>query len=116
MWSKSGRRDLGRGAPAGTLNRSGPASWWQRTFPPNVGDGNGNLCIGGDLGRDFSSLQSTGASGTATHAVDWTSLPQSMGPVAATVGDVWNFQFWHRDTLLGVATSNLSAGLSVMIE
>ncbi len=87
-----------------------------QAFTPNVGGGNGNLCIGGNLGRDFSSLQSSGAMGTATHTVDWTALPQPMGPVAAMVGDNWNFQFWHRDTLLGIATSNLSPGLSVTVE
>jgi len=85
-------------------------------FTPNVGGSNGNLCIAGALGRDFTSIQTTGAMGVATHAVDWMVLPQPTGPVAAMAGDVWNFQFWHRDTILGIATSNLSPGLSVTVQ
>ena len=41
-----------------------------------------------------------------------TSIPDSV-PITLSIGDTWNFQYWHRDTPAGMGTSNFSLGLSV---
>lgn len=75
--------------------------------------GVGNLCVVGAIGRDLGSLMSSGASGSMTRAIDWTAIPQPTGFVAASLGETWRFQVWHRDVASGFATSNLTEGLAV---
>lgn len=70
----------------------------------SAGLGNGTLCVGGSINR--LPVVSTDAFGAAQLALPFASLPT---PIAN--GDVWNFQFWYRDTV--GAGSNLSDGLQI---
>ena len=76
----------------------------------------GTLCLGGAIGRDLQGLLNSGSSGSFARDVDWTSLAQPTGFVSASVGDVWRFQVWHRDILLGQPTSNYTNALVVTVE
>lgn len=80
-------------------------------FSPNAGGtSNGNLCLGGQIGR-INIVQNTGANGEFSLMLDLTAIPQGNGSVAVMAGDVWNFQAWHRD---GVGQgSNFTNGLEV---
>lgn len=77
----------------------------------------GNLCLGGALGRlnrPGEVLQAS-AFQVVSLPLDLLALPQPLGPVAALPGDSWHFQFWYRDANPG-PTSNLSAALWVSLE
>ncbi|MEZ5974635.1 MAG: hypothetical protein R3E96_07270, partial [Planctomycetota bacterium] len=81
----------------------------QQGLVPLPGGSQGNLCLGGAIGR-FNQLEDIcawGATSSAGLIIDLTSIARPTGPVAAQVGDTWNFQFWYRDG----ATSNFSNGL-----
>ncbi|MEZ6015606.1 MAG: hypothetical protein R3F49_10860 [Planctomycetota bacterium] len=75
--------------------------------------GPGQLCLCSPVGRYLNSIQSSGALGTYEHRIDVTAMPQPNGLVAAQVGETWSFQVWHRDSVMGTATSNFSDGVSV---
>lgn len=72
----------------------------QDFVPGANGTSDGILCLGGTIGRFVGQGQivSSGPLGTFRLAVDLTTLPQGTGTVAATAGETWNFQAWHRDT------------------
>ncbi len=77
--------------------------------------GEGTLCIANSqLGR-FAAVM-TDAAGAATQAVDLAAIPTNLAPAAALAGDTYYFQFWHRDTVGGVAVSNLTSAISVLFE
>lgn len=83
-------------------------------FVPNAGgSSNGNICLGGLIGRFFMPNQiiSSGPMGEFSLQVPLTAFPQGAGFVAVMSGDTWNFQAWHRDTV-GLE-SNFTDGLSV---
>jgi len=84
-------------------------------FVPNGGgSSNGNICLGGVIGRFFmpSQILSTGGAGEFSLSLPLGSFPQGNGFVAVMPGETWNFQAWHRD---GVGQgSNFTDGLSVM--
>ncbi len=80
------------------------------------GSSNGNLCLGGAIGRFFMSNQilSSGGMGEFSLQLPLTSFPQGNGFVAVLPGDTWNFQAWHRDGVgLG---SNFTDGLEVQFQ
>ena len=57
------------------------------------------LCLAGPIGRitqQGSTLQ-VGAGGGAELTLDASTLPLAHGFVPVVAGDVWAFQFWHRD-------------------
>ena len=82
---------------------------------PMLGGGEGTLCLGGAIGRFLSPGQilNTGIFGDVELPIDLTAHPTPTGFVQVASGETWNFQFWYRDTLAGVPTSNLTDGLSV---
>ena len=81
-------------------------------FRPFPGSSQGNLCLGGKMGRFVKQLSGTGAAGTVTVTLDLTSFP--MGPqVPVQPGETWNFQFWFTDSN-PTATSNFTDGLSAL--
>jgi len=81
-------------------------------FTPFAGNGPGNLCIGAPLIRFTSSVQSTGAAGTTSYALDLTALPDNISTTAAQSGQPYYFQWWHRDVSpTGQAISNFTDGL-----
>lgn len=77
----------------------------------NAGGSQGTLCLGGNIGR-FGIYQAS-AAGTASGSVDSLQIAQPTGPVAATAGQRWRFQSWHRDGVMGVATSNFTNAVVV---
>ena len=77
-------------------------------FIPNAGGSQGNLCLGGNIGRGIGGIFSSGASGGFNTLANLNALPQPGGPVVAQVGETWNFTTWHRDSVGGVATSNFT--------
>jgi len=83
-----------------------------RVFVPLVGGSQGDLCVGGAVGRFASALQSTGADGRMTLAVDTTALPLADGPRAVQPGETWCFQAWTTDAN-PLPTANLSDALGV---
>lgn len=77
------------------------------------GSSNGNLCLGGQIGR-INIVRNSGSVGSFSLTVDLGTLPQGGGTVAAMAGDTWNFQAWYRDGVgLG---SNFTDGLEITIQ
>ncbi|MCP3917293.1 MAG: hypothetical protein GY711_17240 [bacterium] len=70
------------------------------------GGGNGNLCLGGDIGRYAQSVLNSGPGGTMAQPVDAGALPLGTAPftTSAAAGDTWYFPFWHRDTGANIFT------------
>lgn len=84
-------------------------------FVTHPGGSLGTLCLGGNVGR-FNrpgEAQFAGAHGTVTLDVDLGEIPQSLAPRNVIAGETWRFQAWYRDSVNGIATSNLSGSLAV---
>ena len=80
----------------------------------NPGGSFGLLCIAGSpIGRFANDVLDSGAAGQVTFSPDLTALPTVNGPVPALAGETRYFQFWHRDSVGGSATSNFSTAESV---
>ncbi|MEM9379199.1 MAG: hypothetical protein AAGB93_04545 [Planctomycetota bacterium] len=82
-------------------------------FAANPGGSQGNLCLGGAIGRFLTQAFSTGATGSATIQAFLNVLPQPSGATAAMAGETWNFQAWYRDLDFGGPTSNFSDAVAV---
>jgi beta-glucanase (GH16 family) len=85
-------------------------------FIPNPGGSFGNLCLAPPFGRYVQFAGPVGPDGTISIDVDVTQLPQPNGAVAAQPGETWYFQMWHRDSVIGLVTSNFSEGLGITFE
>jgi len=85
-------------------------------FTPNAGGSQGNLCLGGSIGRYISSVLSSGPSGTYSLQLDLTAVPQPTGFVGVTAGETWNFQSWYRDQLLGFPSSNFTEAIEILFQ
>ncbi|MEM8713038.1 MAG: hypothetical protein AAGG01_18985 [Planctomycetota bacterium] len=87
-------------------------------FAPNPGGSAGNLCLSGSIGRYVGSgqIRQADASGVVSLAIDLASIPQPNGPVAASAGENWSFQAWHRDSGATGPTSNFTSGLSILFQ
>ncbi len=83
--------------------------------PFAAGNSNGNLCIGGVLGRFLQQVTLSSAAGRADFTVDLTAIPLGTGAVAVLPGDTWYFQAWHRDTQ-GPRGNNLTGSLCVTFQ
>lgn len=83
-------------------------------FAPNPGGSNGDLCIGGSLGR-IPTLVNSGATGDVSLALDLTGLPNSSALYAVMPGDTVYFQLWHRDTA-APGFSNFSPGIEIAFD
>jgi len=85
------------------------------------GNSEGNLCLGGAIGR-FNSLSQilfSGASGAYSLPLDLQALPQPNGPAAAQAGETWYFQSWFRDfdgTSQMNPTSNFTSSLKIQFQ
>lgn len=86
------------------------------TFVANPGGSAGNLCIGPTVGRFVDQVQSSGMNGRIVTTIDLDAVPQPTGFVSTMVGDRWYCQLWHRDSVMGAATSNFTDALSVEIQ
>ena len=85
-------------------------------FLPNPGGSQGNLCLGGAIGRFNSLVSATDASGVVEMTVDLGVLPQPSAFVSALPGETWYFQLWHRDTVGGVPTSNYTGSRAILFR
>ena len=90
---------------------------------PNPGGSQGNLCLGGEIGRmtNPGQILNSGAAGAFGLTVDLKRLQQPTGYVSALSGESWHFQAWYRDKqsdgdlklqLRGVCHGSLSARLA----
>ncbi|MEM6674236.1 MAG: hypothetical protein AAF726_15430 [Planctomycetota bacterium] len=87
-------------------------------FTAMPGGSEGNLCLGGQIGRYVGpgQVQNSGSAQRVSLDLDLTAMPTPSGLVAAQPGETWNFQLWYRDAIGGVATSNFSDGVSVTFQ
>ena len=79
----------------------------------NPGGSQGDLCIGSlAMGRHVNDILNSGASGTASLALDLANVPTNLGRTAVLAGDTWYWQAWYRDVDGGGApTSNFERDL-----
>lgn len=86
-------------------------------FVMNPAGSQGNLCLGGAIGRYVGpgQIQNSGSTGMIALPITWSNIPQPTMSVSASIGQTWNFQGWHRDSVMGTATSNFSNGVSVPV-
>jgi hypothetical protein len=84
-------------------------------FVGNPGGSQGNLCLGGSIGRYVGPGQilTSDGMGAASLMIDLNTLPQPNGTVIVMPGETWNFQAWHRDSNMGAATSNFTVATSI---
>ncbi|MCP3919886.1 MAG: hypothetical protein GY711_30520 [bacterium] len=61
------------------------------------GGSQGDLCLGGQIGRLVGQIANSGAFGRFSVAVDLTQVPQPNGTAAVVAGETWGFQGWYRD-------------------
>ncbi|MEM6672724.1 MAG: hypothetical protein AAF726_07755 [Planctomycetota bacterium] len=101
--------DLPRGSAAFFLNSR------NQGFVPLAGGSEGNLCLGGDVGRHDDDILNAGIEGTIELTIDLDALPQPTGFVRATAGQTWRFQAWYRDLVGGSVTSNLTNGIRITL-
>ncbi|MEC8511300.1 MAG: VCBS repeat-containing protein [Planctomycetota bacterium] len=87
----------------------------ERFFVPNPGGSQGDLCIGSnDLGRHVNDILNSGATGTASLALDLTSIPTANGFASVVAGETRYWQAWYRDADgTGAPTSNFSSAIGV---
>jgi hypothetical protein len=80
----------------------------------NPGGSQGNLCLGGQMGRFVAGVANSGSAGQISYMINLNALP---GPINVAVlpGDTWNFTAWYRDQNPGT-TSNFTDGLSVTFQ
>jgi hypothetical protein len=84
-------------------------------FVANAGGSQGNLCLGGAIGRNVGGqVVNSGATGSVTVLAPLGTMPQPTGPVSVLAGETWHFQCWFRDSVGGAATSNFSDGLALL--
>lgn len=83
---------------------------------PMAGGSAGTLCLGGEIGRFVGQVASSGTTGRITTIVDLNAIPQPTGFVTGAAGERWTFQLWHRDGVMGVATSNFTEAVSVTLQ
>lgn len=70
------------------------------------GGSQGNLCLGGSIGRFNAQVGGTNAMGEFSIVVDTRNLPDPL-PAVVAGGQTWNFQCWYRDSNPS-ATSNFT--------
>ena len=85
-------------------------------FASMPGGSQGNLCLGGAIGRfvDPGQIGNSGSTGTLSLEIDPRSLPGPNGPILPSFGGQWYFQAWHRDAN-PTTTSNFSDAVAIYI-
>lgn len=84
-------------------------------FTANPAGSQGNLCLGGSIGRYVGpgQIQNSGTTGAISLVLNLSQTPTPTGLVVVVPGETWNFQAWHRDAVGASATSNFTNGLSI---
>lgn len=80
----------------------------------NPGGSQGNLCLGGQMGRFIAGVANSGTAGQVGLSVNLNGLPAPIN-IAVMPGDTWNFVAWYRDVNPS-NTSNFTDGLSVTFQ
>ncbi|MFT4647930.1 MAG: hypothetical protein ACI87O_001582 [Planctomycetota bacterium] len=85
-------------------------------FLAGPGSSQGNLCLGGNLGRynALSDIRFSSATGEFSLQLDLTDMPTNPHQ-AVFVGQTWNFQAWFRDQNPS-STSNFTDGLAITFQ
>lgn len=78
------------------------------------GNSVGRLCLSGAIGRFVGPGQilDSGAAGAFALPLDLGQHPTPTGLVPVQPGETWFFQAWHRDAVMGMPTSNFTAGMA----
>lgn len=85
-------------------------------FVQNPGGVQGNLCLGGAIGRMAGgSILNSGPTGRVSIPANLTALPTPNALVAGQPGETWNFQFWFRD-VNPQPTANYSSAMEVTLR
>ena len=86
-------------------------------FAAGPGGSMGDLCLGGAIGRYVAPGQvlNSGAAGAFSLPLDLDATPTPTGLVSIAAGETWNFQAWHRDSQIGIPTSNFTDGVAVRL-
>ena len=84
-------------------------------FITGPGGSQGNLCLGGAIGRYSSLAAGTGSQGEISLQLDLTQTPTPSGFVVIQPGETWNWTTWFRDKNPG-PTSNFTDGISVLFQ
>lgn len=84
---------------------------------PGAGGSQGDLCLGGSIGRFVAPGQVQAASpmGRVSLKIDLTALPLSVGSTSAMAGETLFFQGWYRDTN-PLPTSNFTSARSISLR
>ncbi len=81
-------------------------------FVQGVPNSQGNLCLGGNIGRYRDDVLNSGPAGSFSLTLDLTQTPTNTGVTAILAGETWNFQAWFRDANPN-PTSNFTDAMSV---
>jgi hypothetical protein len=86
-----------------------------QAFVANPAGSQGNLCLGGSIGRYVGpgQIKNSGSMGAFALLLNLTQTPTPTGFVSVAPGQTYYFQTWHRDAVAGAATSNFTNGLAV---
>lgn len=79
-----------------------------------LGGGNGTLCLGGPIVRWLDSVAQIDANGALQQRLDPSLLPSAIG--VPTPGATFYAQFWHRDQVAGVQTSNTTSAVALTFQ
>ncbi len=87
-------------------------------FVANPGGSQGNLCLGGALGRYnlAGQIRNSGLIGMFSLELDLAAAPTPFGPVPMLSGQTWNFQAWYRDLVQGQSVSNFTDAWSISFQ
>lgn len=83
-------------------------------FVQGPGGSQGDLCLGGTIGRFTQQVRDSKLTGVFGIEVDLTNMPPP-AQQAVLPGETWNFQAWYRDTNPG-STSNFTDAVSVLFQ
>ena len=85
-----------------------------QAFVPNPGGSQGNLCLGGTIGRYKNDVLTSDVEGAFSLAIDLNSLPAPL-LVPVLPGETWNWQAWFRDNNPN-QTSNFTDAISITFQ
>ena len=81
----------------------------------NPGGSQGNLCLGGQVGRYSSQIVQSGSSGEFSIDLDLAATPTPAGTVSISAGETWYFQAWFRDNN-PTPTSNFTDSIRLLFQ
>jgi hypothetical protein len=83
----------------------------QSGFIANAPGSQGNICLGGTIGRYTSQIGQSTSAGLFTRSLGTSNIPV-MPPASINPGETWYYQLWHRD-FNPTPTSNFSRGIAI---